>query len=87
MAESRNIYFVTWPDGKADSESLNVYSKDIAKERIIRSWLPERFFGDMKWLQGYALDRIWQGMTEKGFKVHHIKVGEDGEPVFGGANG
>jgi len=82
MAESPNIYFVTWPNGKVDSDSLNVSSKDIAKERIIRGWMPDQFFGDMKWLSWYALDRIWQGMVEKGFKVHHIKTGSDGEPIL-----
>jgi hypothetical protein len=82
MAESPNIFFVTWPDGKVDSESLNVASAEIAKQRLIRSWLPEQWFGDMKWLSGYALERIWDGMKEKGFKVHHIKTDADGEPVL-----
>jgi hypothetical protein len=82
MAESPNIFFVTWPDGKVDSESLNVASKDIAKARLIRTWLPEQWFGDMKWLEGYALNRLWEGMVEKGFKVHHIKTGADGNPII-----
>jgi hypothetical protein len=82
MAESRNIFFVTWPDGKVDSHSLNVFSADHAKKWLIQEWLPEHIFGKTSWLDGMVLQRIWQGMVEKGFKIHELKVGEDGKPIL-----
>jgi hypothetical protein len=83
MAESRNIYFVTWPDGKVDGHTLNVFSRDHAKKALILSWMPERIFGATDWLQGYILNRIWDGMVQKGFKVHHIETNETGVPLLG----
>ena len=76
--ESREISFVTWPDGKVASESLTVAGEQIARERIINSWLPTDWFG--KAVTGYVADALWRGMSEKGFKSHTIKIGKNGQP-------
>jgi hypothetical protein len=78
MAEGKSIHFVTWPDGKVDDNSINIFSQGHAKCWMIRSWLPEHVFGSAKWLDpsSYVVRQIWQGMQEKGFKVHTIGVAD-----------
>ena len=76
MADGRTVHFVTWPDGKVDENSINAFSKGHAKCWMVRSYFPEEIFGKSNWLvpDSVVLDRIWQGMSEKGFKVHSIAV-------------
>ena len=81
MTESPDVFFITWPDGKVDEGSLTVTSAEIAKQRFIATYLPERYFGKLSWLTGYALSRIWEDMQEKGFKAHHIRM-VDGKPEY-----
>jgi hypothetical protein len=79
--ESRFISFVTWPDGSVSGESLTVgnSSQSIARHKHIKSWMPRDWFGDVR---GYALDLLWEGMAQKGFKSHTIEIGADGVPVL-----
>jgi hypothetical protein len=74
MGQGRAIYFVTFPDGKVDEASINIYSEGQAKLGVIRSWLPERLFGS-KWANQYSMvvSELWNEMKEKGFKVHTIE--------------
>jgi hypothetical protein len=82
MTENHNIYFITWPDGRVEQESLTVVSAEYAKMGFISSYLPERFFGEkMNWLTSYVIGGIWSGMQEKGFRCHHIKM-IDGKPEY-----
>jgi hypothetical protein len=76
--ESREISFVTWPDGKVDGHSLTVAGERVARERMITQWLPTDWFGDH--VTGYVADTLWRGMRDKGFRSHTIKIGADGEP-------
>lgn len=78
MPQGPSISFVTFPDGKVDERSLTVSGERIARERCIRAWLPEQFFGTG--LEGYAADSLWRQMAEKGMKSHTIKINESGEP-------
>lgn len=74
MAESLEFHFITWPDGKVDGASLNVYSQAHAWIRIIRTWLPAVYFGDLTCLEGYAGRQLWDEMQKKGFKAHSISM-------------
>jgi len=76
--ESREISFVTWPDGKVDGASLTVAGETIAKEQMIGQWLPPQWFGDA--VRGYQAGQLWRGMVSKGFRCWTIKIGEDGTP-------
>lgn len=76
--ESREISFVTWPDGKVDNASLTVGGDQIARQRMIRQWLPEDWFG--KGATSYVLDQLWSGMRDKGFRCYTIKIDKDGKP-------
>jgi hypothetical protein len=80
MMESREISFVTWPDGKVDDASLTVAGERIARERMIGQWLPKDWFGDA--VTGYHADGLWRGMQGKGFRVWTIKIGKDGQPTI-----
>lgn len=77
--EGPKISFVTWPDGKVSSESLTVCGEQLAREKLIVTWLPERWFGRV---EGYICDRLWQGMVKNGFKSHTVEIGADGQPVL-----
>lgn len=77
--ESREISFVTWPDGKVANESLTVAGERLAREGLIRSWLPADWFGD---LNSYSFEGLWRGMQSKGFRSHTITVSEDGTPTL-----
>lgn len=78
--EGSKISFVTWPDGKVSSESLTVAGEQIARERLIRTWLPEEWFGDA--VSGYRADGLWRGMESKGFRSWTIEIGENGTPIL-----
>ncbi|OYU91937.1 MAG: hypothetical protein CFE29_03570 [Bradyrhizobiaceae bacterium PARB1] len=78
--ESREVSFVTWPDGKVDNASLTVAGEQMAREKMINQWLPAEWFG--RAVTGYVADTLWRGMTEKGFRSHTIKIGEDGLPAL-----
>jgi hypothetical protein len=87
MAQGTHLYFVTWPDGKVDEESVNVASEQIAIARMIRTWLPEHIFGQQSWLNGqggYLMNQVWTGMKEKGFKVHALEVPATPRPATPG---
>lgn len=79
--ESREISFVTWPDGKVDSASLTVAGEQIARQRMINQWLPTDWFG--KAVTGYIADQLWSGMRDKGFRCYTITIGKDGTPELG----
>lgn len=76
MPQGTTIYFVTFPDGKVDEASVNVFSKGHATAQCIRAWFPEHIFGKCRWLDasGWMVTQIWNDMLEKGFKVHAIDV-------------
>ena len=76
--EGKTISFVTYPDGKVSNASLTVSGRQIAKEKIIAEWLPERYFG--AGLRGYEADHLWNSMREKGFKCWTIQFSDDGTP-------
>lgn len=76
--ESREISFVTWPDGKVDNASLTVAGEEIARQRMIAQWLPTEWFGDAP--TGYQAAQLWRGMQGKGFKSWTIAIGKNGEP-------
>jgi hypothetical protein len=78
--ESREISFVTWPDGKVDHKSLTVAGEQLARHQMILQWLPEDWFGAVS---AYQADQLWQGMRKKGFRSYTIKIGEDGKPALG----
>ena len=73
MPQGKTIYFVTYPDGKVDEASINIYSQSLAMARCIAGWLPERFFGT-SWANEYSMvvSELWRNMAEKGFKAHSI---------------
>lgn len=75
--EGYEVSFVTWPDGKVDDASLTVCGEHNATERLVRTWLPVEWFGDAI---SYPIQQLWRGMENKGFRVHTIVVGKDGEP-------
>lgn len=77
--QSKEISFVTWPDGKVDDKSLTVAGEQHSRAKMICQWLPEDWFG--KAPSGYVLDSLWRGMSEKGFRVWTIKIA-DGEAVM-----
>lgn len=79
--ESREISFVTWPDGKVDDVSLTVAGESIACERMIGQWLPPDYFGTA--VTGFQASTLWRGMQSKGFRVWTIKIGKDGQPMLG----
>lgn len=78
--ESREISFVTWPNGKVDDRSLTGAGSRIARQQMINQWLPVEWFG--KAVTGYLADQLWSGMREKGFRCYTIKIGEDGKPII-----
>lgn len=77
MPQGSTISFVVFPDGSLDEASLTVCGKQIAQERCIAGWLPERFFGNPT---GYIASTVWKGMREKGFKSYSIFIESDGTP-------
>ena len=81
MPQGDTISFVIFPDGKLDEQSLTVSGRQIAIQRCIGAWLPERYFGRAP--SGYVADSLWKEMREKGFKVYTIKIGPDGSPIVG----
>lgn len=76
--ESKEISFVTWPDGKVSDASLTVAGEQIAKERHIAQWMLPEWFG--KAATGYRASELFRGMEEKGFRVHTIIIAKNGEP-------
>lgn len=76
--ESREISFVTWPDGKVSDASLTVAGEQNAKERHIGQWLPKEWFG--KPISSFQAMELFRGMEEKGFRIHTIVIGKDGSP-------
>lgn len=77
--EGPKISFVTWPDGKVSSESLTVCGEQLARELLIVTWLPERYFGK---IDSAVCWRLWEGMKKNGFKSHTVEIGADGKPVL-----
>ncbi len=75
--EGPEISFVTFPDGGVADASLTVAGERFAKERAMRQWLPEDWFGELSYS---AIESLWRGMQSKGFRVYTIKIGEDGQP-------
>lgn len=78
--ESREISFVTWPDGKVDGGSLSVVGRGHAIEKMIAQFLPSQWFGGS--VVGYQAERLFDGMRQNGFRVHTIKIGDDGTPTL-----
>ncbi|MBO6755502.1 MAG: hypothetical protein JJ902_04195 [Roseibium sp.] len=76
--EGATISFVTWPDGKVSQASLTVAGEDMARQKVIAEWMPERYFGDA--INGFMANAIWRGMCAKGFKSWTIRIGADGSP-------
>lgn len=79
MPQSREISFVTYPDGQVDEASVTVCGETIARQRFVSAWLPDRFFGPSS---GYALDTLWRGAREKGARSYTITIGADGQPTL-----
>lgn len=77
MAQSREISFVTYPDGKVDERSITVCGERIARQRFVTAWLPERFFGTSS---DFAVDSLWRGAAEKGARSYTIVIAPNGEP-------
>jgi hypothetical protein len=83
MPQGKTVHFVTWPDGKVDQDSINIFSQGHAKCWMVQTFFPQDVFGKNRWLMpdSYILGEIWRGMAEKGFKVHSIDVPVVKDPV------
>jgi hypothetical protein len=77
MPQSREISFVTYPDGQVDERSITVCGERIAQQRFVSAWLPERFFGPSSEL---SLSSLWHGASEKGARSYTIVIAANGEP-------
>lgn len=73
MPQGTEIHFVTWPDGKVDDATINVYSQQWAIQAFIQAFLPVRWFGDLGTM-GWRSSTLWQNAMGNGFKVHTIQV-------------
>lgn len=81
MAQAHTIYFCTWPDGKVNEASLNIYGERWSQEAMVRQWLPVRWFG--KELPGDVVHWLWRQLADNGFRCHVIRVPERHEPEAG----
>lgn len=80
MPQSEKISFVVWPNGEIDGNSLTISGERIARERFVRSYIPEQWFGDKA--GSYVTDTLWRGAQEKGFRCYTIKLDKSGQPVL-----
>ena len=73
MAQGKEIRFVTWPDGKVDEATVNIYGQSWAIQAFIQTFLPHRWFGDVGTIS-WGSSMLWQNAKKNGFKVHTIEV-------------
>lgn len=71
--ESKEISFITWPDGKVDGASLTVAGERLAWAQFIQQWLPTDWFGPDA-LRYSALDSLRDGARKKGFKAWTVTL-------------
>ena len=73
-AKPAEIWFVTWPDGKVMDGTQTSISEGHAIGAAIVSFLPARWFPDLKVDSGYAGVgyHLWPAMKKAGFLVQSV---------------
>jgi hypothetical protein len=80
MADTLQIHFITWPDGKLFEGSQTSINEDTAIAQALQTWLIPDFFPGVDLGRRYgggAMRYLWEAMERAGFKVHSLDVPDD----------